>query len=158
MTTFLQISGMDSVAQTMQELNGEQLGSQVLSSAFDTANRAMAMGQVIGLVTVILIFVGIPLLIFFLARNRHREKLALIEKGINPNPSKPESSFFKALMWGMLVGGAGLGWIIGLLLHQVFGLDDGVMFALVLFFAGAGLVGYFFYRSQQEKPDKSEKP
>lgn len=153
MTTFLQISGMDSVAQTMQELNGEALGSQAIDSVFDTANRAMAMGQVIGLVTVILIFAGIPLLIYFLSRNKHREKLALIEKGINPNLPKPESGYYKALMWGMLLGGAGLGWLIGILLQNIFRLDGVVLFASIIFFGGVGLVGYFFYRSQMEKQD-----
>ena len=157
MTTFLQIPGADSLVETMQAMDGEAIGSQAINSVFDTANRAMAMGQIIGLVTVILLFVGIPLLIFFLARNRHRERLALIEKGLNPNPVTPESGYYKALMWGMLLGGAGLGFIIGVMLEKFVHLD-GVVFASTIFFAGAGLVGYFFYRSQQERPDNSEKP
>lgn len=158
MTTLLQIPGADTLMEVTQNLDGDALGSQAITSAFDTANRAMEMGQVIGLVTVILLFVGIPLLIFFLARNRHRERLALIEKGLNPNPAKPENGFFKALMWGMLIGGAGLGYLIGTFLVDFLDMQGGVVFASILFFAGAGLVGYFFYRSQQEKPDNSEKP
>lgn len=156
MTTFLQISVADTLVEATQELSGEAIGSQAINSVFDTANRAMAMGQIIGLVTVILLFVGIPLLIFFLARNRHRERLALIEKGLNPNPVKPESGYYKALMWGMLLGGAALGFIIGVILDKF--QIHGVVLASMVFFAGAGLVGYFFYRSQQERPDNSEKP
>ncbi len=108
-----------------------------------------------GLVAVLLIFGGLPavvVLVFYFGRKaEHKERLALIEKGVDPSVymHKETSSSSSALMWGLLILGIGLGSFLGYILsvYSPFGREY-MMPSLSLVFGGLGLIGYFVYRKK----------
>ena len=111
-------------------------------------------GELTGLMTIILLFgappVMIILIVYFITRSRHKAKMAMIEKGINVFESeKTENPFHKVLMWGMLLGGIGLGLLIGYILSITLHLEaEKVQPILAILFGGIGLVVYYFYRNK----------
>ncbi len=114
------------------------------------------MGQIIGLVAVLLIFGGTPtvivLLYYFGRRAKHKERLALIDKGMDPSVfMKEEPPSLSALMWGLLILGIGLGCALGYILSVFTSLGQAYMMpSLALLFGGLGLVGFFLYRKKAE--------
>ncbi len=118
------------------------------------------MGEVIGTLTgflaVLLIFGGIPAALVvaysFSRKARHAERLAMIEKGVDPSTfMHEEASSDTALMWGMLILGVGLGLFLGYILSVLTSMSqEYLMPALALIFGGLGLVGFFIYRNKGE--------
>jgi hypothetical protein len=118
------------------------------------------MGEVIGTLTgflaVLLIFGGIPAALVvaysFSRKARHAERLAMIEKGVDPSTfMHEEASSDTALMWGMLILGVGLGLFLGYILSVLTSMSqEYLMPALALIFGGLGLVGFFIYRNKSE--------
>lgn len=73
-----------------------------------------------------------------------REKLAMIERGMDPRRYKPQSAPFQNLKWGLLLIGAGLGLFLASVLDRtVFkeSMDDNeaIYASLVAVFGGLGL-------------------
>ncbi len=112
------------------------------------------MGELIGWTAVILIFGGIPGLLvvaYYHARMaKHKERLALIEKGMDPGINmKEEPPYYNALMWGMLVVGIGLGALVGYIFSVYTPMDRAIMMpTLAAIFGGLGLIGFFIYRKK----------
>jgi hypothetical protein len=74
-----------------------------------------------------------------------KERLALIEKGINPDefPKEPKRAGNDPLLWGLLLAGMGLGAFLGFLLDQVTQWDSIILTnSLAIFFGGVGLIVY----------------
>jgi hypothetical protein len=84
---------------------------------------------------------------------RHKERLALIEKGMDPllaNRKLPRDYTQGALLWGMLLAGIGLGAFIGnIAALRSIGKPDLIVNALALLFGGLGLLGYYSIRSRR---------
>lgn len=102
------------------------------------------------LISMILILGVLPvtilLIVYYIQKAKIRERMQLLEKGIDISAlQKKDSPFNNILMWGMLSTGAGLGLLLGFLLleHGVFK-DDAIMGILAMLFGGIGLtVSYF---------------
>lgn len=113
-------------------------------------------GHITGLVVVTLLFGGVPativLIYYFSRRAKHKERMALIEKGMDPAIyMKEETPYHNALVWGTLILGIGLGAFLGYILSVYGGMDVGyVMPTLALVFGGGGLIGYYVYRKKTE--------
>lgn len=75
--------------------------------------------------------------IYIFLTTRNRERMAMIEKGADPSMFVNRNIGFKL---GMLLVGAALGLIIGLILIKLTTLDEAIILALVLLFGGLGLV------------------
>ena len=114
------------------------------------------LGILTGMLAIVLIFGGPPALIvliyYFSRRAKHKERMALIEKGIDASIFiKEESTFNQVLMWGMLMGGIGLGLFLGYLLSVYSPMrEEIIMPILALLFGGLGLIAYFVYRKKTE--------
>jgi uncharacterized membrane protein YesL len=113
------------------------------------------LGILTGLVAVILIFGALPALIvliyYFNRKAKHKERMALIEKGIDASIyMKEEATFHKVLLWGMLMSGIGLGLLIGYLLSVFTRLPDEIIPITAVLFGGFGLIGYYVYRKKTE--------
>ena len=114
------------------------------------------LGILTGMLAVLLIFGGGPTLIiliyYFSRKAKHKERIALIEKGIDASIFiKEETTFNQVLMWGMLMGGIGLGLFSGYLLSVYSPMrEEIIMPILALLFGGLGLIGYFIYRKKTE--------
>jgi hypothetical protein len=91
---------------------------------------------------------GFFLLIFGIVYLRNREKMAMIERGMDPRLQidKPGSRNY-VLTVAMLFIGCGVGLFLAFIL-ECFALPDGydataIYFALLLFFGGLGLLGAY---------------
>ena len=114
------------------------------------------LGHLTGILAVLLIFGGTPtaivLIYYFSRKAKNKERMALIEKGLDPSVyMKVESSFTSALLWGMLVVGVGLGAFVGYILSQYAAMrPEFVVPAMSLLFGGIGLVGFYLIRKKPE--------
>jgi hypothetical protein len=98
----------------------------------------------------ITLFVSTAAVIFGLRYMTNKEKMAMIEKGLDPGMRKSQPQPFAVLKWGLLLIGAGLGLFLAFTLdHTVFkvatdewGNNDGnvpIYFSLIAIFGGLGL-------------------
>ncbi len=100
------------------------------------------------------IFAAIFGIVYIIATARNRERMAMIEKGVNPKdfmsgPSKPNP--FGILKWALLLVGLGLGLFIGSLLETYTEIqEEPAYFASALFFGGLGLVVAFLISKKAE--------
>ncbi|RKR81351.1 hypothetical protein BDD43_1496 [Mucilaginibacter gracilis] len=111
----------------------------------DTANLGILAGIIISLSTFALIFS-----VFYLYK---REKMAMIERGMDPRIYKQQSAPYQTLKWGLLLMGSGLGLFIAFVLdHKVF-TDDGhvapIYFSMIGLFGGLGLLASFLVEKKQ---------
>jgi multisubunit Na+/H+ antiporter MnhB subunit len=119
----------------------------------DTGNLALLM--------VIIVSLGLFVMIFGIAYLSKREKLAMIERGMDPRSYKPQSAPYQNLKWGLLLVGVGVGLFLAFVLgHTVFHSvsDDDIAalyFSLIAIFGGGGL--FLSYRiEKKEVLDKEE--
>jgi hypothetical protein len=118
-------------------------------------------GMFIGLVAVILALGGGPatiLLIYYFSRkSKNKERLAMIEKGVDPALYMKESPITnKVLLFGMLLGGVGIGLLIGYLISIGMRIEMApIMPILAILFGGIGLIVYYMY--ERKATTKSER-
>jgi hypothetical protein len=119
----------------------------------DTANLGILCGIIISL--------GFFGMIFGIVYLYKRERMAMIERGMDPRRYKPQSAPYQNLKWGLLLIGAGLGLFLAYVLDRTIfkttDYDDGnvaIYFAMIAMFGGLGL----FASYRIEKKEISEKP
>jgi hypothetical protein len=118
----------------------------------DTAN--------LGVMSGIIISVGLFAMIFGIVYLYKRERMAMIERGMDPRRYKQRSAPYQNLKWGLLLIGAGVGLFLAYTLDRtVFSRteDDNVAiyFALIAIFGGLGLFASFRIE-KKEVADKHE--
>ena len=106
----------------------------------DTANLGILCGIIVSL--------GFFAMIFGIIYLYKRERMAMIERGMDPRRYKPQSAPYQTLKWGLLLIGAGVGLFLAYTLDRtVFSRteDDNVAiyFALIAIFGGLGLFASF---------------
>ncbi|QQL49044.1 DUF6249 domain-containing protein [Mucilaginibacter ginkgonis] len=98
-----------------------------------------------GILIPILVPLGFFLTIFGIVYLHKRERMALIERGMDPRRYKSQSAPYQNLKWGLLLIGSGLGLFLAYALDSwhVFstpGEDNpSIYFALIAIFGGLGL-------------------
>lgn len=117
----------------------------------------------LGVLIPIIISVGLFALIFGIFYLRNKERMAMIERGMEPNINLPkrQSNPAFSLTFGLLLIGSGLGLFIAHMLNQWVFTDHGrivnypaVYFALIAIFGGLGLlISYFIERNANQKKD-----
>lgn len=100
-------------------------------------------------------------LVFGVVYLAKRERMAMIERGMDPRRYKPQSAPYQNLKWGLLLIGAGLGLFIAYLLdHTLFKstMDDNeaLYCALIAIFGGCGL--FISYRIERKDSPEFLKP
>jgi uncharacterized membrane protein YesL len=114
------------------------------------------LGILTGMLAILLIFGGGPALVvliyYFSRKAKNKERMALIEKGVDASIYlKEETTFHTVLMWGMLMGGIGLGLLLGYILSIYTPMrEEIIMPIMALLFGGFGLIGYYVYRRKTE--------
>jgi hypothetical protein len=92
-----------------------------------------------------------------------RERMAMIERNMDPRRYKPQTAPFQTLKWGLLLIGAGIGLFLAFTLdHTVFSklsqMDDSgnaaVYFSLIAIFGGIGL--FLSYHIEKKDADKNK--
>lgn len=79
---------------------------------------------------------------------KHRERMAMIEKGLGASLlDKKENPFMDILLWGLLSFGIGLGLLTGYLLMEA-GIfrDDMILGIAAMLFGGISMIGYSIYK------------
>jgi hypothetical protein len=110
----------------------------------------------LGVLIPILVPIAMFALIFGIFYLRNREKMAMIERGMDPGVSKPVNRNY-VLTWALLLIGSGIGLFIAYILDSTLYFSKGsenpsIYFSLVAIFGGAGL----FVSYLMEKKDKKE--
>jgi len=96
--------------------------------------------------------ITIILVLFFIQKAKHKERMSLIEKGINITTiEKKDGPFQDVLLWGMLAGCTGVGLLIGYILVETIALKDDIMGILAILFGGIGLIGYSLIKRRGDK-------
>jgi hypothetical protein len=96
---------------------------------------------VIPLLLIVLILFTIFGIFYLYINSKSKERLALIEKGMDPNLAK--SDFW--IQIGIIGGGAALGLIVAGIISSTYGP------LIAIFFAGAGLVIYNIFRKNRAR-------
>ena len=104
---------------------------------------------------VLVIFAALFGIVWVIASSRNRERMAMIEKGVNPKEfmtdRRPNS--YGILKWALLLVGIGFGLFIGSLLEAYTSIsEESAYFACALFFGGAGLfMAFLIAKNAEEK-------
>ena len=119
----------------------------------DTANLGILCGIIVSL--------GFFAMIFGIIYLYKRERMAMIERGMDPRRYKPRSAPYPILKWAMLLIGAGLGLLLANIISRTLlktaDYDDdnvAIYFALIAIFGGLGL----FASYRMEKKEISDNP
>jgi len=112
--------------------------------------------QDLGVLIPILVPIAMFGMIFGIVYLYKRERMAMIERGMDPRAYKPRSAPYQNLKWGLLLIGAGLGLFLAYVLDNTcfrnFADGDGnpaVYFALIAIFGGLGLFVSFLVEKKQ---------
>jgi hypothetical protein len=114
-----------------------------------------------GVMAGILVPIALFAMIFGIVYLAKRERMAMIERGMDPRRYKPQSAPFINLKWGLLLIGAGMGLFLAYLLdHTIFSkmgeMEDGnnaaIYFSMIAIFGGLGL--FASYRIEKKEGDK----
>jgi hypothetical protein len=103
----------------------------------------------LGVLVPIIIFTGMFAMIFGIVYLVKRERMAMIERGMDPRSYKPRAAPYQNLKWGLLLLGAGIGLFLSfVLVNTCFsGYDQeskpAVFFSLIAIFGGLGLLVSF---------------
>ena len=119
----------------------------------------------LGVLIPIIFFTGLFAMIFGIYYLRNKERMAMIERHINPSapqlPTKRKEINVTALQFGLLLMGSGLGLFIAFLLDELVFTNRSnyvdstpIYFALIAIFGGLGLfISYLIERKSEQKKD-----
>ncbi|RPH27281.1 MAG: hypothetical protein EHM93_19295 [Bacteroidales bacterium] len=93
-------------------------------------------------------------LIFYYLHTRNRQRLAMLEKGVDPKTfyPRPTTNRYSSLKWGLLMVGIGLGILFGGFLSNYMEDEGPAIFSMIMLFGGLGLLVYFLIAKKND-PD-----
>jgi hypothetical protein len=118
-----------------------------------------------GIFAGIIISLGFFIMIFGIIYLNKRERMAMIERGMDPRRYKPQSAPFQNLKWGLLMIGAGLGLFLAFVfdvtifrhINSDFNDDNpSIYFALIAIFGGLGLFLSYIIEKKDIDKNRSE--
>ncbi|MEK6754690.1 MAG: DUF6249 domain-containing protein [Bacteroidota bacterium] len=108
----------------------------------------------------LVVFGSTGLVVWRWVETRHKERLAMIEKGVSPADFKGTSAqaLFKtsplsSLKWGLLAMFVGIGSLVGNWLDQSYGFHDSIYLASMLIFGGFALIIFYFVAARKMKQE-----
>jgi hypothetical protein len=110
----------------------------------------------------IFLFGGIACVLVVYFNNRHKERMAMIEKGVSAADLRgtPMREWLRAnplssLKWGLLATFVGLGLFIAEWLDRMYFLHESVYFATTLIFGGIALIVFYLIANSRMKKEDS---
>lgn len=100
--------------------------------------------------------VGIFIMIVYLRKFINVERMAMIEKGVDPqlfNLTKPRYTA-GALRAALLMIGAGVGILMGVLLDKTWDMEEAGYFSMLFIFGGLGLAAAYIVEEKKIKEEK----
>ena len=121
-----------------------------------------------GIMAGIIISTAFFAMIFGIVYLAKRERLAMIERGMDPRRYKPQSAPYQTLKWGLLLVGAGVGLFLAFVLdHSMFKdfhSDDfdrdhnpAIYFSMIAIFGGLGLFTSFLMEKKNNDKEGGNK-
>lgn len=115
---------------------------------------------IIGVMIPMVVSIGLFALIFGIVYLRNREKMAMIERGMNPGieVTKPINRNF-VLTWGCLLIGSGLGLFLAYILDNTLYFakenndNPAIYFSMIAIFGGGGLFISYLIEKKDAKKD-----
>lgn len=109
------------------------------------------MGMITGIITTLAFFVAVVLTVKYVSAARNKEKMALIEKGIDITELYQKKDHRNAtLKGGMFLVGVAIGLFMGYLLTVITSIIGVVSyFSMILLFGGASLILFHWYNNKQ---------
>lgn len=111
----------------------------------------------LGVLLPIIISLGAFVMIVYIRKFENMERMAIIEKGLNPDFFKKGASSNPSpvLRWALLLMGGGLGLLVGYFLEEAFHMDEDVAyFSMLMLFGGIGLV--LAYVIEEKRSNRSQ--
>jgi hypothetical protein len=117
----------------------------------------------VGILVPLAFFAGVAAVLLKHFETRHKERMAMIEKGVNPADFKSaappfrlwQGSVLSNLKWGLLFIFVGIGLLVGLQLENYFRFDEGsVIFGCILITGGLALIIFYFIAAKKLKEKK----
>ncbi len=106
----------------------------------------------LGVTIPIVALTGSFITVVYLRRFSNLERMAIIEKGLDPSIFKKESSTAPTLRGSLLLIGAGIGLLLGYLLDKSYGMEEVGYFSMLFIFGGIGLgLAYFIEEKKAKK-------
>lgn len=102
---------------------------------------------------------GITLMFYVFFIGRHRERMSMIDKGVDANIfyTKRRNSISPTLKFGMLLVGVAIGILIGELLNNRVSMNRGTAYvSMILLFGGLSLVINFLIERNIDKGSEKE--
>lgn len=99
-------------------------------------------------------------MIIFMRYYENMERMAMIEKGMNPHTDRPRrrANPSTTLRFALLAIGAGLGILFGNMLEKTMQMDDEVaFFSMILIFGGAGLLASYVSELRMFRQDEKQR-
>ena len=109
------------------------------------------MGMVTGIITTLGFFVAIVLSVKYVTASKNKEKMALIEKGVDLSKIYQKKDYRNfTLKSGMFLVGIALGLFLGYLLAEISDINVVVSyFSMILLSGGASLILFHWYNIKQ---------
>lgn len=95
--------------------------------------------QIIGVMISIIFLVGIFIVVVYLRKYQNIERMAIIDKGLDPALFKVERSSAITLRLSLLLIGVGIGFLLGYWLDHTFDMEEVAYFSMLFIFGGLGL-------------------
>jgi hypothetical protein len=107
---------------------------------------------IMGIMVPIILSIGTFITIVYIRKFENLERMAIIEKGLDPAIFKKESSTAPTLRWALLLIGSGLGLLMGAWLDSTLNLEETGYFSMLFIFGGVGLgLAYLIEEKKMKK-------
>jgi hypothetical protein len=118
------------------------------------------------IVVPIFLFGGTAAVLWKYFEGRHKERMAMIEKGVSPADFKSaplhpfrlwQGTVLSNLKWGLLLVFAGIGLLVGQQLEYYFGFhEENAVFGSILITGGLALIIFYFIATKKLKEQKED--
>ena len=105
--------------------------------------------EVLALMIPILSIIGFFVLIIYLRRYQNIERMAMIERGVDPSQFKTPGDASGTLRFALLLIGVGLGFLLGYFLDRTFDMDEVGYFSMLFLCGGFGLAAAYIIEEKK---------
>jgi hypothetical protein len=115
---------------------------------------------IMGIIMVIIAIVGAFVMVVYLRRYTNIERMAMIEKGVDPQffetKKRPVNTSW-SLRFALLLIGAGVGLLLGSLLDQAYYMEEVAYFSMLFICGGLGLAASYVIEERKLKAEEKNK-